>query len=82
VISTNRSVVLTCARYATVLNDVEPGYHYVTIILRAELDDPKQQPRVLEPERCEEWVWGEWPEGLPQPLFSSVAKLQGSGWVV
>jgi enolase-phosphatase E1 len=68
-------------RFATVVNDVEPNYHFVTLIMRADLDGSDQQPKVLEPHRCEEWVWVSWDQ-LPEPLFSSVAKLRQSGWTL
>ncbi|ROW04875.1 hypothetical protein VMCG_04768 [Cytospora schulzeri] len=42
-----------------VTNDVftELGKHYITMFVVCEMVDPKQQPQLLEPDKCEEWVW-------------------------
>ncbi|KAF3764127.1 hypothetical protein M406DRAFT_259097 [Cryphonectria parasitica EP155] len=46
-------------KIANVTNDVftELGTHYVTLFVLCELSDPQQQPQLLEPDKCEGWVW-------------------------
>ncbi|ROV99842.1 hypothetical protein VSDG_02993 [Cytospora chrysosperma] len=42
-----------------VTNDVftDLGKHYITMFVVCEMVDPKQQPQLLEPDKCQEWVW-------------------------
>ncbi|KAK7734001.1 hypothetical protein SLS53_007996 [Cytospora paraplurivora] len=42
-----------------VTNDVftELGKHYITLFVVCEMTDPKQEPQLLEPDKCEGWVW-------------------------
>ncbi|KAK8118220.1 nudix domain containing protein [Apiospora kogelbergensis] len=36
--------------------------HYVTVFLKAEREDPQQEPQRLEPNKCEGWAWKSWQE--------------------
>jgi 8-oxo-dGTP diphosphatase len=51
--------------------------HYVTLFVVA--DCPAGEPRVMEPDKCEEWRWFEW-EALPQPRFLPIDHLLESGF--
>nr|5GP0_A Chain A, Nudix hydrolase 1 [Arabidopsis thaliana]5GP0_E Chain E, Nudix hydrolase 1 [Arabidopsis thaliana]5GP0_F Chain F, Nudix hydrolase 1 [Arabidopsis thaliana]5GP0_I Chain I, Nudix hydrolase 1 [Arabidopsis thaliana]5WWD_A Chain A, Nudix hydrolase 1 [Arabidopsis thaliana]5WWD_B Chain B, Nudix hydrolase 1 [Arabidopsis thaliana] len=53
--------------------------HYVSVSIRAVLVDPSQEPKNMEPEKCEGWDWYDW-ENLPKPLFWPLEKLFGSGF--
>ncbi|KAH8761018.1 nudix domain-containing protein [Diaporthe sp. PMI_573] len=46
-------------KIAHVTNDVfsDLGKHYITIFVLCEMLDQGAQPALLEPEKCEEWVW-------------------------
>jgi 8-oxo-dGTP diphosphatase len=65
--------------FLTVTNDVfEKGNkHYVTIFLKA--DYVEGEPKVLEPDKCEEWKWISWDE-LKEPLFLPEQNLLKSGF--
>ena len=55
-------------------NDIFPreGVHYITLFLVAEIDE-RQEAKLLEPERCEEWRWHPFSEqGIPTPAFLPV----------
>ncbi len=47
--------------------------HYITIFVIAH--SQKGKPKVLEPDKCEEWQWFKWHE-LPEPLFLPTANLK------
>ncbi|MBI4017953.1 MAG: NUDIX domain-containing protein, partial [Candidatus Aenigmarchaeota archaeon] len=55
-------------RFATATNDVfsKENKHYITIFMLAEPEDG--EPKVMEPEKCEEWKWVSW-NYMPRPLF-------------
>ncbi|KAG8159775.1 hypothetical protein KVR01_010412 [Diaporthe batatas] len=46
-------------KVAHVTNDVfsDLGKHYITIFVICEMLDKGAQPELLEPEKCESWVW-------------------------
>lgn len=61
-------------RFCAATNDifVEENKHYVTIFL---LSDYKSgNPKVMEPEKSEDWQWIDWNE-LPKPLFKPLENL-------
>ena len=62
----------------TFTNDIfmDEGRHYVTLFMTANADGA---PRVLEPEKCEQWNWFGWDE-LPAPLFLPLENLRAQGW--
>ncbi|KAL1875313.1 hypothetical protein VTK73DRAFT_10150 [Phialemonium thermophilum] len=45
-------------------NDVfqDEGLHYVTIHVKCKKLNPDQEPKVLEPNKCEGWQWTTWAE--------------------
>ncbi|KOS21669.1 Nudix hydrolase 1 [Escovopsis weberi] len=45
-----------------VTNDIfeNEGKHYITLFVHCEMLDPKQQPQVMEPHKCESWLWRTW----------------------
>ena len=51
---------------------ISEGKHYITIFVVCVSD--QGEPKVLEPDKCEEWNWYEWCK-LPQPLFIPIANL-------
>jgi 8-oxo-dGTP diphosphatase len=55
--------------YCHAVNTVFPhGAHYVTIFMRAHV--PKDaQPRNMEPEKCEGWIWQENLKNIELPIF-------------
>lgn len=56
-------------RFLRLLNfkDYAPK-HYVDICLMADWDSG--EPKVLEPEKCEEWIWADL-NNIPEPLFKA-----------
>lgn len=67
----------------TFTNDIfeVEGKHYITLYVEA-IWNPRQfvgrwEPKVMEPDKCEEWCWMESP---PDPLFLPVKNLLASGF--
>ncbi|XP_028768677.1 nudix hydrolase 1-like [Neltuma alba] len=60
------------------LDEPKPS-HYVTISMRAELADPEEEPKNMEPNKCDGWDWYEW-GNLPKPLFGPLDKLVNEGF--
>ncbi len=62
-------------QYGPYTNDifVKENKHYVTAFILASSENG--EPRVLEPEKCEEWRWFKWDQ-LPEPLFLPVQNLK------
>jgi 8-oxo-dGTP diphosphatase len=60
-------------------NDVMPaeGKHYVTVFVLARSQEGT--PQLLEPEKCEGWVWFRWKE-LPDNLFAPLNTLVQQGY--
>lgn len=56
----------------------EAGKHYVTLFVVAACGPG--EPKVLEPDRCEQWGWFSWSEP-PRPLFAPLASLLRTGFV-
>ncbi|KAG0228007.1 Nudix hydrolase 15, mitochondrial [Actinomortierella wolfii] len=57
--------------------------HYVTIFVAIDCVDDSQEPKVMEPNKCEQWQWVTLDElkndhGPYRPLFSPLAKLVSS----
>lgn len=50
--------------------------HYITLYVIAEVEG---DPKVMEPEKCEEWEWFSW-DALPKPLFISLQNLLKTGF--
>lgn len=55
----------------------EDDKHYVTLYVRAKYIGGR--PRIMEPERCEGWIWFSWYE-LPEPLFVAIENLIKQGY--
>jgi 8-oxo-dGTP diphosphatase len=51
--------------------------HYITVFVVAQAS--VGEPKILEPEKCEEWQWFHWHE-LPSPLFLPMQHLQKLGF--
>ena len=65
-------------RLASVTNDLfDTGKHYVTIMACADIGD--EEPKVMEPDKCERWDWFDW-DDLPEPLFLSEINLIKQGF--
>lgn len=77
-------VRLVNVSFASVVNSVrlEEQYHYVTIIMRGELDRTRSgEPENLEPEKNEGWTWTRWNEFPPEEkLFLPLAGLRQQGY--
>jgi len=69
-------------QYCGVVNSVvtDVGYHYVTIFMRAELQE-SVEPTNTEPHKCEGWVWCNWDE-FPQQdqLFYPLRDFRSGGY--
>jgi len=46
----------------------DEGTHYISVVMLAENCDG--EPKLLEPEKCEEWLWVD-PNSLPMPHFDA-----------
>ncbi|KAM9835801.1 nucleotide triphosphate diphosphatase NUDT15 isoform 1-T2 [Aulostomus maculatus] len=70
--------------FASVVNSIrlEEQYHYVTIIMRGELDRTcSEEPCNLEPEKNEGWTWTPWDQFPPEEqLFLPLAGLRQQGF--
>lgn len=55
----------------------EENRHYITLYGIAE--SSTGEPRLLEPEKCQEWAWFRWSE-LPEPLFLPIQNLLRQGY--
>ncbi|KKY30787.1 putative nudix domain containing protein [Diaporthe ampelina] len=67
-------------KIAHVTNDVfsDLGKHYITIFVLCEMLDQDAQPALLEPEKCEGWVWKTFDEirqAKPEDLFLPIQNL-------
>ncbi|XP_054808161.1 nudix hydrolase 1-like [Prosopis cineraria] len=60
------------------LEDPKPC-HFVTIFMRARTGECREEPKNMEPNKCEGWDWYEW-ENLPKPLFGPLEKLVSEGF--
>ena len=60
-------------------NDYFPqeNKHYVTLFLRGRF--LSGFPKVMEPDKCEEWIWFDW-KNLPDKLFLPVQNLIKQGY--
>lgn len=55
----------------------EQNKHYITLFVIA--DYKSGEVKVLEPDKCEEWIWCEW-DKLPTPLFEPIKNLKKKGF--
>ncbi|KAL9039547.1 MAG: hypothetical protein Q9214_004833 [Letrouitia sp. 1 TL-2023] len=53
---------VTNVRYLTASNDFMPANnkHYVTIFMDCVRENDREEPKVLEPDKCEAWEWASW----------------------
>ncbi len=60
-------------------NDIfeKDGLHFTTLYFRASSN--REKPRIIEPEKCEEWEWFSW-NNLPKPLFLPIKNLIKQGY--
>jgi len=56
-------------RFSKITNDVMRDKHYISIFMEA--DYVSGEPKVLEPDKCDEWKWFGW-SNLPDNLFVPV----------
>lgn len=54
----------------------EEEKHYVVVFMKARWK--KGEPKVMEPDKCEEWGWFDW-DDLPQPLMQGLQILRDRG---
>ncbi|KAK9905980.1 hypothetical protein WJX75_010048 [Coccomyxa subellipsoidea] len=70
---------LSNLRFETAVNSVfGEAAHYVTIFMRGDADEAAEA-RVLEPDKCEEWIWVPWHD-IPRPIFFPLQLLQESDY--
>lgn len=55
-----------------ITSDIYPDAHYITLHYRA--DGITTEPKLREPEKCDEWKWFSL-DNLPSPLFLSAQNL-------
>lgn len=53
------------------------GKHYVTLFMVSEFDSG--EVKVMEPDKCENWMWFEW-DDLPTPLFTPIQNVLEQGF--
>lgn len=56
-------------RFLRYMNFKEEGRHFVDFGVQA--DWVSGEPSVMEPEKCEQWVWAD-PDKLPEPLWVTI----------
>lgn len=68
------------SKFEAVTNDIFEGQdkHYITIFMRAECSG---EPRVMEPDKCEDWGWFSW-DKLPRPVMVPITNLIKQGYGV
>lgn len=61
-------------QYGPYTNDIfkSEGKHYITVFVLAHSETG--EPKVMEPEKCEEWKWFKWSK-LPEPRFLPIVNL-------
>lgn len=65
-------------KVVTIVNHVLADIHIVVAYVCANLSDPNQTPKNIEPQRCEGWDWYDL-ENLPKPIFEPLRELLRSG---
>lgn len=72
-------IQVTNLRIGPFTNDNNLPYekHYITLFVIA--DYKTGDPRVMEPDKCEEWDWFEWSD-LPRPLFYAMQNFVNGGY--
>lgn len=57
---------VTNVRFLTATNDFMPAdnKHYITLFMVCERENSGEEPKVLEPDRCEAWEWASWEDLL------------------
>lgn len=67
-------ITISDIRFAALTNDIfqKEEKHYITIFVTCDYQDG--EVRVMEPEKCEEWIWVRWEE-MPRPLFLPIENL-------
>lgn len=61
-----------CTNYMPELEE-----HHMSIFVEVDVEDG--EPELLEPEKCEEWVWFDW-DKLPESLFPPFKMLLETGY--
>jgi 8-oxo-dGTP diphosphatase len=71
-------LILNNVKQGPYTNDVfsSEGKHYITLFFVAEAEG---EPKVLEPDKTENWSWYDFSD-LPKPLFLPIVNLLSSGW--
>jgi 8-oxo-dGTP diphosphatase len=67
-------LTVTNIRKDTFTNDImkDENKHYITCFVRADCE--YGEPKIMEPDKCEEWKWFDW-DKLPSPLFSKYKEI-------
>lgn len=67
-------IAIRNVQFAAVTNDIfqKEEKHYITIFVTCDYESG--EVKVMEPEKCEEWLWMSW-EKLPGPLFLPIENL-------
>lgn len=68
-------VVVKNIRFLDITEDMfkEEDKHYVTIYTVS--DYCSGEPRIMEPDKCSEWIWTTWDE-MPEPIFLPLINLR------
>ncbi|KAL9626185.1 MAG: hypothetical protein Q9204_007511 [Flavoplaca sp. TL-2023a] len=53
---------ITNIQFLTATNDFMPAdnKHYITLFVVCSRENPREEPRILEPHKCEAWEWASW----------------------
>lgn len=72
-------ITLMNPRRGPYTNDVHEteGKHYITLFILSK--SSVGEPRVCEPEKCEQWKWFDWNK-MPDPLFLPIVHLREQGF--
>ena len=81
-VSEEVGITVTAAnlKLLSVVDDIEPLVHYIHLTFTVDIGD--QEPRLMEPDECDEWRWfplDEMPENLFPPhkkIFATIASGQ------
>lgn len=52
--------------------------HFVTMYYAAKIVGEEIEPKVMEPEKCEKWIWHDIREPIPEPFFLPLQKVINS----
>ncbi|KAL2258740.1 hypothetical protein VTK26DRAFT_7820 [Humicola hyalothermophila] len=68
-------LVVKAEKFVAITNDIcDATKHYITIFVLCRRVDEAQEPKVMEPHKCESWSWRTWAD-----VRAVMAEWQGAG---